>query len=813
MDSYTRFVNPAKSTAVSLPAGTRSRVVVVIVGIAAVAIVWASQLTAPWNGDRHQYTIVAVAGLMGALATSWVFHRRWQTLGEEDDRLFAVVLLPVAGHLGVWLASHLLHPGGQLFGPAERTTWIMTQLAAAVGVGYMFGGGTVFPTARQRLLRALVVVLAGCVGFTVALILVRGRPGAGLLASEAGLATAFLLVAIGPLLSPRQRWLEVSWGAGALLIAISHAVSMSSSAPFDGAVMWSTVLLSLGLAVPMLGAVRDDLDRLRSLTTLSNRIKTQRLRTEVFLDTLPVLVLSVDDKLGLRYANRIASEILGIPPRADDPSRGPAWLNRVHPPDRDRLQAAIPMVANGSTQGWEAVLLAVDGDGGVHWLNTQLHPVIDPETNDTLVEVVASDVTDLFIARRTAEARQTRMTFLTNVAQTVAGEVADMQILKRFLELGKEIYPMRSLLLYRPLPDGSSLRLEAATGPGTESFDEDRRRPVGTGHPCGLTYRDGFPRSSALEETLGEASARKIAQEHGITHLLYLPLLAAGQVVGVLATATTSEPTLATEEVDLLTQVGSLLGGAVYLSQLVRELDEQRVVAVEASRLKSEFLANTSHELRTPLTAILGFLRLVIDGSVAEPEKQHEFLTIAHESAEKLLTIINDVLDLAKIEAGRLEVHHAPVPVRKVLDDVEALFHHQMRSQGLGFTIQRPDEHLVLWTDPDRTVQVLTNLVSNAIKFTPRGGTITIDCESNDGEVTFAIKDTGSGIPADELARIFDSFYQIDGSTTRQHGGTGLGLTISRRLAELMGGALGLESAGPDQGTTARLSLKEYSGD
>jgi signal transduction histidine kinase len=233
---------------------------------------------------------------------------------------------------------------------------------------------------------------------------------------------------------------------------------------------------------------------------------------------------------------------------------------------------------------------------------------------------------------------------------------------------------------------------------------------------------------------------------------------------------------------------------------------------MEASRLKSEFLANTSHELRTPLTAILGFLRLVIDGAVADPEKQREFLGLAHESADKLLTIINDVLDLAKIEAGRLEIQHAPVPVRKVLDGVSAMFRHQMKSQGLNFSITPPEGTAVLWADPDRTVQILTNLLSNAMKFTPRGGSIAIGCQTSSGAVTFTVSDTGSGIATEELTRVFDSFYQVDGSTTRRHGGTGLGLTISLRLAELMGGALALDSSGAGQGTTARLTLKAYAG-
>jgi signal transduction histidine kinase len=117
----------------------------------------------------------------------------------------------------------------------------------------------------------------------------------------------------------------------------------------------------------------------------------------------------------------------------------------------------------------------------------------------------------------------------------------------------------------------------------------------------------------------------------------------------------------------------------------------------------------------------------------------------------------------------------------------------------------------VLWADPDRTVQILTNLLSNAMKFTPRGGAIELACSAGDGQIAFTVRDTGCGIPEGELEAVFDSFYQVDGSTTRRHGGTGLGLTISRRLAEMMGGTLELEKAGESQGTVARLRLEEYS--
>jgi signal transduction histidine kinase len=489
-------------------------------------------------------------------------------------------------------------------------------------------------------------------------------------------------------------------------------------------------------------------------------------------------------------------------------------MKRIHPNHQPQVYAAIPAVLEGSKGQWEEIVRVEGPDGEVHWLNIQMHPVVDPVVGETLIQIVATDVTDLHLAQRAVEGRQTRLAFLSGLAQTLAGEVEEHRILERFLETGRELLPLRSLLLYRPLPDGSGLRLEIGTGPGVEAFEENRVHPITAGdHPCWTAFKEGAPQTTPSSTALPSELAEWLATEHEIRHLSYLPLMAAGQAEGVLLATSSSQLNLAASDIELLIQVGFLLGGAVSLSRLVRELDEQRAVAFEASRLKSEFLANTSHELRTPLTAILGFLRLIIDGAVKDPEKEREFLKIAHESAESLLNIINDVLDLAKIEAGRLEVHFAPVPVRTVLEDVETLFKHQMKSKGLVFRINGADSKLVIWTDSDRTSQVLTNLLSNALKFTDRGGSITVSCEAHDRKIVFSVADTGIGISAEELERIFSSFYQVDGSTTRPRGGTGLGLTISRRLAELMGGSLEVTSEGAGCGATARLILEEFTTD
>ena len=576
--------------------------------------------------------------------------------------------------------------------------------------------------------------------------------------------------------------------------------------------MWGYVLIAFSLATPTVGAVFENVTLLESQTALSDRLKRLRQRMEILLDSLPVLVMSVDRDRHIRYANRAASSLFVVPQGMGDTDHGATWLDRIHAAHRPQIYSAIPSVLEGGRGTWEGLVRVEDSSGTVHWLNTQMQPVVDPVVNETLIQIVAIDVTDLHLARRAAEARQTRLAFLSNLAQTMAGEVEEQRILDHFLEMGRGLLPLQSLLLYRPIADGSALKLVTGAGPGVEAFEEDRFRPIVAGdHPCWTAYEVRTPQTVAASSALPRELADWLAANHDIRHLSYLPLMAAGRSAGVLLATSNTGLDLTIDDVDLLTQVGFLLGGAVSLSQLVRELDEQRAVAFEASRLKSEFLANTSHELRTPLTAILGFLRLIMDGAVKDPEKQREFLSIAHESAENLLNIINDVLDLAKIEAGRLEVHFAPVPARTILEDVEALFKHQMKSKGLKFQTHGADQKFVIWADPDRTSQVLTNLLSNAMKFTDRGGSITVRCSGENGQIVFAVVDTGIGIARDELEKTFSSFYQVDGSTTRQRGGTGLGLTISRRLAELMGGSLELDSEGAGHGTTARFTLREFS--
>ncbi len=245
------------------------------------------------------------------------------------------------------------------------------------------------------------------------------------------------------------------------------------------------------------------------------------------------------------------------------------------------------------------------------------------------------------------------------------------------------------------------------------------------------------------------------------------------------------------------------------LSDLNRKLEQANLELVELSRVKTDFLASTSHELRTPLNSILGFTRLILDGLCANREEEHELQRDILRSAEHLLSIVNDILDVAKIEAGKLRLNPEPVDLKAVFAEVKAVLGHQVEAKNLTLIDETEHEELPLVVgDRIRVRQVFINLMSNAIKFT-ESGWITLRARQfpQRGYLEVEVQDTGVGIPQEKQKSLFEKFRQVDSSFTRQHGGSGLGLAITRRLVEMMGGRIRLSSAGPGCGTTVTFSL------
>lgn len=269
---------------------------------------------------------------------------------------------------------------------------------------------------------------------------------------------------------------------------------------------------------------------------------------------------------------------------------------------------------------------------------------------------------------------------------------------------------------------------------------------------------------------------------------------------------------------DLANQLGTAIAHAI----LYQELSIARQEAEDASRLKSEFLANVSHEIRTPLNGMIGFLKLILDGMADDPEEQRQFLLEAHKSSLHLLDVINDILDFARIEAGKMEIELRSVKLDELFNDVESFMRMQTEQKNLSFQIQMPEtsDEVMVYGDYQRLKQVMLNLVGNAIKFTHEGG-ITISADVVLKKITFQdqlfpgivrlrVADTGIGVSLDKQDKLFQLFSQVDGSRTRQYGGTGLGLVISQKLVETMGGEVHFYSLGEGLGSTVTFSVPLY---
>jgi signal transduction histidine kinase len=249
---------------------------------------------------------------------------------------------------------------------------------------------------------------------------------------------------------------------------------------------------------------------------------------------------------------------------------------------------------------------------------------------------------------------------------------------------------------------------------------------------------------------------------------------------------------------------------AKVLKDLYQTSELARVRAEAASRAKSDFLAVMSHELRTPLNAISGYVQLLEMGTFGEiSDTQRSVLGRIDRSQRHLLRLINDVLNLARVESGRVEYTLEAVPVADVISNVLPMVEPQLLTKGLDRTVDVP-KSLVVWADREKTQQVLLNLLANAVKFTPTGGSVRVDAQRNgdDGYIELRVSDTGPGIPEDKCLAVFEPFVQVDASRTRQASGTGLGLAISRDLARGMGGDLRLQSV-VGRGSTFSLVLPE----
>jgi signal transduction histidine kinase len=303
-----------------------------------------------------------------------------------------------------------------------------------------------------------------------------------------------------------------------------------------------------------------------------------------------------------------------------------------------------------------------------------------------------------------------------------------------------------------------------------------------------------------------QSRLRDMLLRMGYRALLAVPLLREDQVIGALTVNRREPGEFPPEVVELLQTFATQSALAIQNARLFREVEEKGRQLAIASQHKSQFLANMSHELRTPLNAVLGYTELILDETFGDvPEPIRDSLERARNSGQHLLGLINDVLDLSKIEAGQLTLSLADYAMEEVTHAVATNVESLAAEKKLALRVSVPPDLPPGRGDVRRIAQVLLNLLGNALKFT-EAGEVRVEVTLSDGTFVVSVADTGPGISEADQARIFEEFQQADSSSTRKKGGTGLGLAIAKRIVEMHGGRIWVESA-LGQGSTFRFSL------
>ena len=350
-------------------------------------------------------------------------------------------------------------------------------------------------------------------------------------------------------------------------------------------------------------------------------------------------------------------------------------------------------------------------------------------------------------------------------------------------------------------------RLRATYGMDQALIDALTQRHIGLEEPnvaAALVQREPTQVADLREEAASELN--EIILRAGYRARMVAPLLRGEDIVGMLVVRRRTPGEFPQNTVHLIRTFAAQSALAIQNARLFREIEEKSRELADASQHKSQFLANMSHELRTPLNAILGYTELMADGAYGEPsEKMLGILKRLEANGRHLLGLINDVLDLSKIEAGQLVLELSDYCIQDIAQTVRSTLEPLAADKKLAFKLELASELPPGRGDGRRLTQVLINLVGNAIKFTD-AGEVAIKAEANNGSFCVSVRDTGPGISAADQAKLFQEFQQADNAITKKKGGTGLGLAISKRIIEMHGGKIWVESQ-PGQGSTFAFTL------
>ncbi len=562
-------------------------------------------------------------------------------------------------------------------------------------------------------------------------------------------------------------------------------------------------LLILALATALLFR-RQGSARLRQLLQTRRELRQSEQRYATLANMSPVGIFRTDASGATTYVNPAWCAIAGLPA---EQALGYGWMEVTHPEDRPRLQAEW----NDSTRRGAPALSDyrfLRPDGTLVWVMGQAVPETDADGHLLGYVGTITDITERKQAEEAIRRYVAELEALNALGERVNRSVSLQEVVAGAIPTLVEV--TRSEVAFLFLREGERLLL-AGSGPpeGVRRFENIPEHKVGE-CMCGLAVREARPMYTA--DIYKDARCTwEECKKAGYRSFAALPLLAGDEVIGVVGIACSEERDFSAQAEFLETLAAQVAGGlrnaqlyaqvqqhAAELERKVAERTRDLHLALEkaqeADRIKSAFLATMSHELRTPLNSIIGFTGVLLQG-LAGPlqEQQVKQLSMIRSSAQHLLALINDVLDISKIEAGQLEVRRDPFDLRAAIENVLRMVTPAAQKKGLTLSAAIPSGLGPFVGDQRRVEQILINLLNNAIKFTERGE-VRLECETRAGQVILRVRDTGIGIRPEDMPKLFRPFQQLETGLARHHEGTGLGLAICKHLAHLMGGDITAES-------------------